>query len=58
VSREVGSSLLMVTHNPADAAQTDRVLFMKDGRIHPEASLSSEAVSRTAVDERLSALGI
>lgn len=58
VSREVGSSLLMVTHNPADAAQADRVLFMKDGRIHHEASLGPGTVSRGAVDERLTALGI
>lgn len=58
VSHEAGAALLMVTHNPADAAQADRVLFMKDGRIHPEAMLGAGMVSRRAVDERLEALGI
>lgn len=58
VSREAGTSLLMVTHNPADAAQADRVLFMKDGLIPPGASLGPGEVSRKAVDERLEALGI
>lgn len=58
VSHEAGAALLMVTHNPADAAQADRVLFMKDGRIHPEAMLEAGTVSRRAVDEQLEALGI
>lgn len=58
VSHESGTALLMVTHNPADAAQADRVLFMKDGEIPEDASLGNGEVSRKAVDERLEALGI
>jgi putative ABC transport system ATP-binding protein len=58
VLKETGSSLLMVTHNPEDAARADRVVFMKDGLIPPEASIAGEAISVARIHERLRELGI
>jgi putative ABC transport system ATP-binding protein len=34
--RELGQTIVMVTHNPVAAAYTDRVLFLADGRIVDE----------------------
>ncbi len=50
-------SVLMVTHNPYDAAGADRVLFLKDGRIDPETELSGDH-DAAAVLDRLKELGI
>ena len=50
-------SVLMVTHNPYDAAGADRVLFLKDGRIDPETELSGDN-DAAAVLDRLKELGI
>lgn len=58
VLRESGSAMLLVTHNPEDAARADRVVFMTDGRIDPSQSLAGEGVSSAAVHDRLQALGI
>lgn len=58
VVKENGSALLLVTHNPEDAARTDRIVFMKDGILPDGASLSGAAVTPAAVHERLQALGI
>jgi len=33
VSREWGRTVLMVTHDPRIAAQADRIVFLKDGRV-------------------------
>jgi putative ABC transport system ATP-binding protein len=57
VLKETGSSLLMVTHNPEDASRSDRVVFMKDGVIPPEAALSGP-VDVAEVHHRLRELGI
>jgi len=53
-----GRSVLMVTHNPYDAAAADRVLFLKDGVIDPAWELSQGEVHATAVLDRLKELGI
>lgn len=34
LSRETGTALVLVTHNPAHAAQTGRALTLHDGRLH------------------------
>jgi putative ABC transport system ATP-binding protein len=58
VLRETGSALLLVTHNPEDAARADRVLFMKDGVFCDEATLVGAEVSSAGVHDRLKGLGI
>ena len=58
VLKETGSSLLMVTHNPEDAARADRVVFMKDGLVPPEASITGAAVDVAEIHQRLRELGI
>ena len=55
---EDGCSLLLVTHNPYDAARADRVLFLKDGRLDPAWDLGRGEVNATAVLDRLKELGI
>jgi putative ABC transport system ATP-binding protein len=50
--------MLLVTHNPEDAARADRVVFMKDGAIAAESTLAGAEVSPAAVHDRLKALGI
>ncbi len=57
VVKEAQSALLLVTHNPEDAAQADRVLFLKDGRLHPEAELRG-SISVAEIHDRLRNLGI
>lgn len=58
VLKEAQSSMLLVTHNPEDAARADRVVFMKDGALCDDAELSGDEVSSAAVHDRLKALGI
>lgn len=58
VLKETGSSLLMVTHNPEDAARADRVVFMKDGLIPPEAALRGPELDVADVHASLRELGI
>ena len=58
VLKETGSSLLMVTHNPEDAARADRVVFMKDGLVPEEASLSGDALEVAEIHQRLRELEI
>ncbi len=58
VLRETGSAMVMVTHNPEDAARADRVVFMKDGALAPEASIEGRDVSAAAIHDRLKSLGI
>lgn len=57
VLKETGSSLLMVTHNPEDAARSDRVVFMKDGLIPAESALVGP-VDVAEVHRKLRELGI
>ncbi|MEP7119848.1 MAG: ABC transporter ATP-binding protein [Byssovorax sp.] len=58
VLRETSSAMLLVTHNPEDAARADRVVFMKDGAIAAGSTLAGAEVSSAAVHDRLKALGI
>ena len=53
-----GRSVLLVTHNPYDAARADRVLFLKDGRLDPHHELPRGSVDVAAVLDRLQELGI
>lgn len=55
---ESGRTILMVTHNPYDAARADRVLFLKDGVIEERAQLGRGEVHANAVLDRLKELGI
>ena len=58
VIRETGSAMLLVTHNPEDAARADRVVFMRDGAFEGDAALEGPEVSSSAVHDRLKELGI
>jgi putative ABC transport system ATP-binding protein len=58
VAREASCAMLLVTHNPEDAARADRVVFMKDGVLCDEAELSGADVSSPAIHDRLKSLGI
>jgi putative ABC transport system ATP-binding protein len=58
VLKETGCAMVLVTHNPEDAARADRVVFLKDGRIDDGARLRGDAVSVAAIHQRLEALGI
>lgn len=46
---ELGQSVIMVTHDPASAAIADRVLIVKDGRIHADLN----APTQTTITEAL-----
>lgn len=58
VLKETGSSLLMVTHNPEDAARADRVVFMRDGQFPAESALSGDELDVARIHARLRELGI
>lgn len=58
VLTESGSAMLLVTHNPEDAAKADRVVFLKDGIVDPDASLLGDDVDAAHVHARLQELGI
>jgi putative ABC transport system ATP-binding protein len=58
VLKETGCAMVLVTHNPEDAARADRVVFLKDGRIDDGALLRGDAVTVAAIHQRLEALGI
>ncbi len=53
-----GRSVLLVTHNPRDAACADRVLFLVDGSLAPEASLQGPDLTVEAVHDALKGLSI
>ena len=57
VLHESESAMVLVTHNPEDAARADRVVVLKDGRID-EAHLAGERVTVANIHERLRVLGI
>jgi putative ABC transport system ATP-binding protein len=57
VDRE-GATVLLVTHNPRDAAMADRVLFLVDGRLDAQHGLERPDLSVERVHERLAALHI
>jgi putative ABC transport system ATP-binding protein len=58
VAREASCAMLLVTHNPEDAARADRVVFMKDGALCDDAELSGDTVSSPAIHDRLKSLEI
>lgn len=58
VAGEANTALLLVTHNPEDAACADHVVFMKDGLLAPESSLRGDDVNLENVHARLRDLGI
>ena len=58
VLHESRSAMLLVTHNPEDAARADRVLFLKDGLIDDGDALAGEAVTVGNIHARLQELGI
>ena len=55
---ERGQAILLVTHNPRDAAFADEVHFLKDGELHGEQRLVGPGVTPDAIAAALSALGI
>ncbi len=52
------TALLLVTHNPRDAAWGDRVLFLKDGILDPQAALKGPGLDAARVFSRLEELEI
>ena len=52
------TALLVVTHNPRDAAWGDRVLFLKDGILDPSAALKGPGLDAARVFSRLEELEI
>lgn len=53
-----GRSVLLVTHNPRDAAYADRVQFLIDGNLDPANQLTGPNLAVEAVHEALAALQI
>ncbi len=53
-----GTAVLLVTHNPRDAAAGDRVLFLHDGTMDPEQALVGGGFGAADVFRRLEELGI
>jgi putative ABC transport system ATP-binding protein len=58
VLKESQSSMLMVTHNPEDAARADRVVFMKDGVLPEQSAIASPSIEVAEIHARLRELGI
>ncbi len=58
VRTRLGTAILLVTHNPRDAAAADRVLFLHDGAMQKEQSLTGGPFDVADVFRRLEALGI
>ncbi len=55
---EQGRTVVLVTHNPRDAAFADRVLFLVDGELAPEAELSGPDIAVEDVHPALGRLSI
>lgn len=53
-----GTTVLLVTHNPRDAAAGDRVLFLSDGALDPDQALTGGDFRAADVFRRLEELGI
>jgi ABC-type lipoprotein export system ATPase subunit len=58
VQKEFQATVVLVTHNPRDAAAGDRVLFLKDGEIAPKVTLQGPDLSAADVFRCLTELGI
>ncbi|MGH2620217.1 MAG: ABC transporter ATP-binding protein [Anaerolineales bacterium] len=58
ISSEWGRTVLIVTHDPGIAAQADRILFLKDGKLVDEAVLESkDGRNADIVADRLRRMG-
>jgi putative ABC transport system ATP-binding protein len=58
VCSRLGTTILLVTHNPRDAAAGDRILFLHDGALRPNAELAGGPFRVADVFHRLQELGI
>jgi ABC-type lipoprotein export system ATPase subunit len=58
VRERLGTAILLVTHNPRDAAAADRVFFLHDGALHVEATMNQGPFGVADVFRRLEELGI
>ncbi|HEB52841.1 MAG TPA: ABC transporter ATP-binding protein [bacterium] len=58
VRDRLGAAILLVTHNPRDAAAGDRVLFLHDGALLPHAELKGGPFDVADVFHRLQELGV
>lgn len=58
VCTKLKATILLVTHNPRDAAAGDRVLFLHDGALRTEAELTGGPFRVADVFHRLEELGI
>lgn len=58
VRDQLGTAVLLVTHNPRDAAAGDRVLFLHDGALRTSAELTGGPFGVADVFRRLQELGI
>jgi ABC-type lipoprotein export system ATPase subunit len=58
VSQRLGTTILLVTHNPRDAAAGDRVLFLHDGALRTSHELTGGPFGVADVFHRLQELGI
>jgi putative ABC transport system ATP-binding protein len=57
-ARRFGSTVLLVTHNPRDAAAGDRVLFLHDGQMDAAQAMTGGNFRAADVFRRLEELGI
>ncbi len=53
-----GKAVLLVTHNPRDAAFADRILFLVDGRLDPSHELRGPGLEVERIHETLAELAI
>jgi putative ABC transport system ATP-binding protein len=58
VQQQLGTAILLVTHNPRDAAAGDRILFLHDGALRAEAELTGGPFDVAVVFRRLQELGV
>jgi putative ABC transport system ATP-binding protein len=58
VNERFGTTILLVTHNPRDAAFGDRVLFLKDGVLDPAHAMKGPGLDAALVFARLEELAI
>lgn len=55
---ELGQTVLLVTHNPRDAAFADTIHFLQDGQIEARSSLSGNEVHEDRIAARMEKLGL
>jgi len=58
VRDQLGTAILLVTHNPRDAAAGDRVLFLHDGALRTQSEMRGRPFGVADVFHRLQELGI